>query len=507
MTTEKVYFCVLCNEVVSEELGMKKMGDCPYCKKQSQFFPKPVVDIKKSPIEKIRDYHVWDITYDIKTGQEKNKKLIPPNLGALIYHELDMYFVTIIDNSEIWFFNGSYYEPQGEQKIMDWVERLLNEDTSEYYKKEVVGYIRDKNYQKRTIFDPPINLINMKNGVYDTDTGKLLKHSPKYHFINEIPIDFDISADCPKIKKFFQEVVYKEDVPVIQEFFGYCLYRLYHIHKACMFIGGGKNGKSTALRLLTAFLGINNVLSKELQNIVFDRFATASLYGRLANIAADITGTALKQTGKFKALTGQDLVNAEKKFKNDFDFYNYAKFIFSANFLPKTDDESYAYYRRWILISFPNTFEGDACNKNLIDELTAPNELSGLFNWAIEGLHRLMETGDFSYGKTVEEVMEQYKKLSDPVFAYVKKYLTCEIGKNVTKDELFCHYTKWSKENKLPITPKNILTQELAKHLPDIRPGKTTYSGKRTPAYMNITWKNIEIEKSNLDTFFTEENS
>ena len=507
MTTEKTYFCILCNEVVSEELGLKKRGDCPYCKKQSQFFPKPFNHIKKTLIEKMREYNVWDVTYDRKTGQEINKKLIPANLGALIYHELDMHFVTIIDNGEIWFFNGSYYEPHGEQKIMDWVERLLKEDTSEYYKKEVVGYIRDKNYQKRTIFEPPINLINMKNGVYDTDTGILLKHSHEYYFINEIPVDFNISADCPKIKKFFQEVEYKEDIPVTQEFIGYCLHRRYHIHKACMFIGGGKNGKSTALRLLIAFLGIYNVLSKELQNIVYDRFATASLYGKLANIAADITDKALKQTGKFKALTGQDLVNAEKKFKSDFDFYNYAKFIFSTNFLPKTDDESYAYYRRWILISFPNTFEGDACDENLIDELTTPDELSGLFNWAVEGLHRLLEAGDFSYGKTVEEVMEQYKKLSDPVYAYVQKFLTCEMGKSVTKDELYSRYAEWSKENKLPITPKNILTQELAKHLPEIRPGKTTCGGKRTPAYMNITWKNIEIEKDNLDTFSREGNS
>jgi len=267
-----------------------------------------------------------------------------------------------------------------------------------------------------------------------------------------------------------------------------------------MFLGGGRNGKSTCLNLLKRFLGEKNVSNQELYALIVNRFATATLYAKLANIAADISNKALERTGLFKSLTGADGIHGEKKFKDGFDFNSYAKLIFSANTLPKSEDNTYAFFSRWILISFPNTFEGKNCNQYMLDEITTPEEISGLFNWAIEGLQRLLASGSFSYGKTVEEVMEQYKTMSDPVYAYCQEFLKTETGKHILKEKLREHYVKWCKKNKLPITPANILTQELANHLPEIRTGQPGGRGKRKPAYMNITWqekneKNTEIEK------------
>ena len=122
-----------------------------------------------------------------------------------------------------------------------------------------------------------------------------------------------------------------------------------------------------------------------------------------------------------------------------------------------------------------------------------------MFNWSIEGLKRLLQQGDFSYGKTVEDVMEQYKTLSDPVYAYTTEFLKCETGMHILKHDLWPHYVDWCKKNKLPITPKNILTSELSKHLPELRIGKTGARGKQKPAYINISWQN----KHNPDTKLT----
>jgi len=448
----------------------------------------------------LRDYSVWEERFD-KNGMLKSRHLVLPNLGDAIYDGLDYHFLTTKDNEQIYFYNGGYYEPKGEQIIKDMVEQLLEKQTTEHFKNEVCGYIRDKNYQDREIFDTPLNLINLKNGVYNLETKKLLKHDPKYYFLNELPVKYDPSADCPKIKKFLQEVVYKEDIPVIQEFFGYCLYRRYHIHRAAMFLGGGKNGKSTTIKILEKMLGKKNVTNKELQRLMYDRFSRSALYGKLLNAAADISDKALKQTGLFKMLTGEDSVNADVKFKSDFDFTNYAKFLFSANILPKSEDESYAFYRRWILISFPNTFEGKNCNPNILKELTTENEISGLFNWSIEGLEQILQNGDFSYGKTVEDVMEQYKTLSDPVYAYCQEFLKCVIGSGIVKEKLRGHYVKWCKKNKLPVIPANMLTGELKNHLPDIRDGKLGGKGKQKTAYMNIDWQ--DNKNPNPDTKLT----
>jgi P4 family phage/plasmid primase-like protien len=447
---------------------------------------------KKAKQELAKKYNIF--TYKEKENDKKEKYyvkdgVICPRLADLIQNEYDFHFSTTIDNKEIFYYNDGVYHNNGETTISMIAEDYMEDLSTVHRKNEVISHIQDANYVSREVFNTDIELLNLENGVYNIKTKELQPHSPERFFINKLNVKYNKDATCPKIQKFLSEVIYKEDIPVIQEFFGYCLHRRYDIHKACMFLGGGKNGKSTVIRLLVKMLKDDNVSNKALQDLMYNRFAINSLYGKLLNAAADISDQALDNTGLFKQLTGEDRVDAEKKFKDSYGFTNYAKFLFSANTLPKTKDESYAFYRRWILISFPNTFEGKKCNKNLIDEITTEDELSGLLNWSLQGLERLMENGDFIYSKSVDDVMEQYKTMSDPIYAYCKKFLQCDEKEHVLKDELWKHYSKWCEENKLPKIPKNILTRELSKNLSEMRIGRTGGKGHQKHAFMGIKWQ------------------
>jgi phage/plasmid-associated DNA primase len=61
-----------------------------------------------------------------------------------------------------------------------------------------------------------------------------------------------------------------------------------------------------------------------------------------------------------------------------FYFVNYSKQIFSANTIPKTPDETDAFFARQIIINFPNQFFGDNIDYYIIDKLTTAEELSSL---------------------------------------------------------------------------------------------------------------------------------
>jgi len=423
---------------------------------------------------------------------DENHRFVPKKLADFIRE--DHHFITFSDTEELYVYEEGIYRPGGESLIKGLCEKYLSKENSTYRTNEIINHIRRSTYIDRNEIDNNIELLCVNNGILNIITGELMPHTPDIVFLSKIPVTYNPGADCPKIKEFFRQVLYIEDLPAIQEIFGYCLYRSYPIHKAAMFIGEGSNGKSKTIGLLRKFLGQDNVSSKELRELVNDRFATVELYGKLANVCAEITAEALKRTGIFKALTGQDLITAARKFKGSFSFENYAKLIFSANKLPLTSDNSYAFYRRWVLISFPNTFEGENADPNILEKLTTPEEMSGLLNWALEGLHRLLKNGDFTYGKTVEEVQELYEELSDPLYAYVKEYLEVSPGEAIAKDELYEHYVKWCKERKLPITAKNMLTKELNKHLPEVRTGYIGPRGNTKPAYRNIAWKQLEAE-------------
>ena len=163
-----------------------------------------------------------------------------------------------------------------------------------------------------------------------------------------------------------------------------------------MLTGSGANGKSTLLNLLNAFLGADNISKVPLQELDENRFKRAELFGELANVFVDLDSRALQSLTYFKTITSGDDIDAERKFRNPFFFKPFAKLIFSANEIPKSNDKTFAYYRRWILILFPNKFVGKADNKHLIDELTTPKELSGLLNRALRGLDRLLRNKEFS---------------------------------------------------------------------------------------------------------------
>ncbi len=458
----------------------ENITDCPYGnKKQKRELAKKYKIFKWSE----KTHPETKETYHAKTG------IHPQRLSRLILNEYDFNFITTTDNKEIYYYNGGRYHEQGSTKIRSLSQEFMGDLTSSHYKNEIEDFIKDSNYVERNeVFTTHPDYINVKNGVINLKTGEVNAHSPEYYFLNEIPVEYKEEADCPKIKKFISEVVYEEDIPVLQEFIGYCLYRRYNIHKCFMFLGDGKNGKSTLINLITKFLGDGNVSNKELQDIVSNRFAISALYGKLLNAAADISDKALNQTGKLKELSGEDRVDAEQKYRDSFSFVNYAKFLFSANKLPAAKDDSYAFYRRWVLVSFPNTFVGKKCDPNLIEKLTTKKELSGLLNWAIEGLKRLLVQGDFSYNLTVEQVMERYKQLSDPEYAYVKEYLKHGQG-YLEKDEVWSHYVKWCKDNQLPVSPKNMFSQKLGEHLHDMKNGRRRINGNRVQVYENISWK------------------
>jgi len=450
---------------------------------------------KKIKRDLTKKHHVFNYTEKKNDAGENyyiKSSVNCPNLAELILTEYDYNFVTLDDTKEIYYYNDGMYHQNGENIIRNITEEYMEELTSKHRKNEIVDYIRDKNYIKRSKFTPPKHLINLKNGIYNLRTKKLLPHNPKYKFINEIPIEYDPKADCPQIKKFLGEVVEEKHVFCIQEFIGYCLYRDIPLHKAFMFLGSGKNGKSKTIDMITTFLGRENTSNKEIQQLTYDKFAKAKLFGKLINAAADISSTALGQTSVFKGLTGGDYTDAEKKFCDSFEFKNYAKLLFSANTLPKTNDDSYAFYRRWVLINFPNTFEGDKCDLHILEKITTPQEMNGLFNWALEGLYRLLKNNRFSYNRTVEEIRLQYKTLSDPVYAFAHEFLSNDTTGCLLKDDVYHKFNIWCKDNDLPSTPKNMFSQDLVKHMPNIKPGRSRINGKLTQVYNYITWKDDE---------------
>lgn len=365
----------------------------------------------------------------------------------------DMTFATDERTKEIYYYHEGVYMRGAETKIEQQVQRILEDQSSTHIVKEVINTIRRRTYTE--IFDEDINLICLKNCVLNIITLETQEHSPELFLTNKLNIEYNPEATCPRIEQFLQEVLIENDIPVIEELSGYGLYRGYPIHKAFMFEGIGANGKTTLLNLITILYGAKNVSSVELDKFGSDKFASSDLYQKLANICADIPSKVLTETGLFKMLTGQDSIRAQRKYGHAFDFKNHAKLIFSTNRIPIAKDTSEAFFRRWIIINFPNKFEGENANTNLLNELTTPEELSGFLKLALKGLKRLLENESFSYELTTDQIRDYYLLKSDSIYAFIRSCVEVDANAAVQKELFYNAYCDFARENSLYIVKYN----------------------------------------------------
>ena len=363
-------------------------------------------------------------------------------------------FATLSDTDEVVVYDAGVYRNGGEVTIRRTVEQVMDgTKITKNAANEVIGHIQRRTYTERDEFDKDKRIINLKNGLYDTKTGELKPHTPDYLSTVQIPVAYDPAATCPAIDQFFIDVMDTDDIEAAVEWFGYVLEPDYWIQKMLMLLGEGENGKSKFLGLFEAFIGERNCASESIHQLVNNRFRTANLYGKLANIHADISDRGINETGILKLLTGGDRVSAEKKGKSSFKFKNFARLIFSANRLPPTRDDTDAWHRRWTFINFTRKFGKDPdatkpADPKILDKLTTDTELSGLLNRALEALKGLHERGGFSKNLSTAETRRIYTRLSDPVMVFIEDRCIVDRDVSVKRSDLFNAYVRFCEDNR-----------------------------------------------------------
>ena len=330
-------------------------------------------------------------------------------------------------------------------------------------------------------------LIPVKNCVLWWDDGevKILPNSPVFGFTYSLNVNYVPNQKHDRIKAFLESLVNPEDLEILYEIPAACLVRTRFPYVYFLY-GTGSNGKSTYLNLITDLLGEENVSNVSLHDLSdhSSRFRAAALIGKLANIFPDLPSTALKDTGIFKALTGDDRITVEKKFKDPFSFRNTARLIFSANTFPRVKDDSPAFWRRWILVKFPNKFEN---NPGLLESLTTDEEKSAFLDEILKRLPRILECNP-----TVNvDARTEWIRTSDSVTAFLQDCVVEDKDSYVIKEDLYNAYVEYCNEMGYEAVSQNAFSRRISSRYPTIRPR----SNGRKRAYKGIRLKTEEEQK------------
>ena len=322
-------------------------------------------------------------------------------------------------------------------------------------------------------------ILNLRNGLFNVLDDSFRPHTPEYLSTVQIKASYVPDAVCPQFIKYLESMLGAEEVALVQEIFGYLLLPVNKAQKSFVFVGAPNAGKSTLLNVVQEILlGSENVSNIPWQNLA-DRFNKAELFGKLANIFADLPSKSIDDNGMFKALTGEDFITAERKNKDPFSFRPYARFLFSCNEIPRNyGDRSEGFYRRLIIIRFEKSVPKGKRDPNLTEKLAA--ERDGILMWALSGLKRLIASG-YEFNETEKTVaeLERYRIESNSVLSFAKMYCICEEKGAEVRDDLFLRYKEYCGNAGMKPVSQTNFNREMEAGFPDITRGRDKISKRR----------------------------
>jgi P4 family phage/plasmid primase-like protien len=393
---------------------------------------------KRSEAEKAEDaLLVWQKEQDSKPGAMYGRVL-----------RSDSEFASG-QNEELYVYERGVYVP-AKQYVAARLQDLADDRWSRHLHNETIAWLLGSAPGLQAGLAP--NVINVRNGilVWKGNRWRLQPHSPELRTTIQLPVTFDPDAECPLYDKFISTSMPDEDTRnFLDEWMGYNLTSDYGHQKALMLGGREGSGKSQYLLVLEHLLGQRNVTSSTLQAIGENKWASADLYCKLANICADISSNELRMTSTFKALTGGDLIRGERKFKDAFEFHNVAKLSFSANEIPATRDATQAFFDRWFVVKFPRKFRGTDKQRENIGLAIAgdPAEMSGVLNRALAALTRLRRSGSFTMGDAMSLAHDEFRRVADTVAMFLADYLASGNSPRSRKEHMFQSYRAWCDAN------------------------------------------------------------
>jgi putative DNA primase/helicase len=383
------------------------------------------------------------------------------------------------DSGTLWAYDDGVWIPEGERTLrhaarqavgsMNYGENVLNELKSQVRSDPHAEVEADE-------FGVETGMVAVRNGLLDLDRaaeghgdGALREPRPDDYALVRLPREYDPNADYDEWHDFVEEWAEEGRADALQEYVGYCLeVGAMPIHRALLLVGGGANGKSTFLSVVRELLGEDNITSTELQTLSNEKDAVADFYGALANIDDDLSSRKLGEgVGMFKKLVAGDKVRGRRLYEDAFEFDATGKHLYAANEVPDVsndvDDVDEAFWRRWLLVEFPNHYPRGERDPELRDRWTTDEALSAVLNWAIDGRRRLLEQGHFT-GECVSafKKRDRWQSWGDSVDEFLLNHVfSDEDADNVSTGYVHDRYRAWCRENSKDTVGQRKLTSRL----------------------------------------------
>lgn len=371
--------------------------------------------------------------------------------------------------SQWWAWDGKVWGPRHdiEQQNAFWtlVEEFEQKDgqaPSLNKVQNVKNFVQGRVFVQEAHLDSHDNLINLQNGVYNMDDGNLYPHDPTYYMTTILPFEYDPKARAELWQMYLMTTFVQprstmfdpELAEFVQEAFGYSLTTDTRQHVTFWCVGEGANGKGVLFHILEQ-LGGTAAMSLNVGLLSREQYQLANLAGKRIALCSEASATQnLVEDALIKALVAGDTMSVRQIRKEPFELRPTTKLWWAMNELPPVADTSEGFWRRMRVIPFNRSFAKDERILDMKERLDS--ELSGIFNWAMAGLRRLRNRGNFVEPYQVQLATARYREEANPVKLFVDEKCILDDGLQVSASNIYSVYKEWCIENTFrPQSSKN----------------------------------------------------
>jgi P4 family phage/plasmid primase-like protien len=300
------------------------------------------------------------------------------------------------------------------------------------------------------LWDKSPNLLVCKNGTLDLETMTLRDHSREDYITAGVPHPYDPSATgetWDRITSYVAEYLGEDVLAFLQEYYGYILTANTDAEIMLYFYGPRGSGRSTFIEAAEIMLGPALFLSRSLSGLQ-DRFGRADLIGKRLIVSKEASQLKLLETDLIDAIISGESIPVEKKGRDMITYAPVAKIIQAANKLPRVPNTEAGIYRRLKVVEFPALqVPKDTSLKRKLRE-----EGPYILQWALEGLRRLLDRGDFDIPESIEMASQNWHSENNVVGLFIESCVASGDDKdnyNFHQSAVHQLYVKWCQQHRL----------------------------------------------------------
>lgn len=388
-------------------------------------------------------------------------------------------------NGQLHLFKDGVYVPGQEEIEAVMIKHISS--LSNARRSEVLKYLNLLLLENTEMAAP--NMIAFRNGIYDLETDSLKPFSPDVVITNRIPWDYNPTAYSELADKTLDKIACHdaEIRTILEECIGSCFYRSNTLGggKAFILTGEGSNGKSTFIAMIQHLLNEENITALDLKELD-QKFQNAALFGKLANLGDDISDEFIVNASFFKKLVTGERVQVQNKGEKPFEFNNYAKFLFSANNIPRIKDKTGAVQRRLLIVPFDAEFSKNDpdYDSSIKYKLQETEVMEYLIVLGINALKRVIEKQGFTESARVQEQLKEYEETNNPIIGFFDEMQIEEFQiENEQSDKVYKRYKEYCLANNFNPMSKTEFSRQICRKLNLITKPKTV-AGKQFRIYI-----------------------